>query len=144
MSKIKFEEKIMPGDGNCLFHSIGNAVNMIQDEIRKLVSNFLLKNKNKKFNGLTLEEWVRLETDMNVETYSQYILRKGEWGGNIELYICSQVFKINLFILSKKMQGYKVISTYVYKNKARNVFLIYDGIHYNYMKVIKNETGIKT
>ena len=84
MSKIKFDEKVVPGDGNCLFHSIGCSVNLVQNQIRELVSKYILKHKNKKFNGLTLEEWIKMETDMNVDSYARYILKNGEWGGNMD------------------------------------------------------------
>jgi len=144
MSKIKFNEKIVPGDGNCLFHSIGCSVNLVQNQIREFVSRYILKHKNKKFNGLSLEEWIKMESEMSVEAYAQYILRDGEWGGNMELYVCSQVFKINLFILKRDIHKYKVISSYVYENDAKNVFLIYNGAHYNYLKVVENKAGIKT
>ena len=144
MSKIKFNEKIVPGDGNCLFHSIGCSVNLVQNQIRELVSKYILKHKNKKFNGLSLEEWIKMESEMSVEVYAQYILRNGEWGGNMELYVCSQVFKINLFILKRDINKYKIISSYVYENDAKNVFLIYNGAHYNYLKVVENKAGIKT
>ena len=144
MSKIKFNEKVVPGDGNCLFHSIGCSVNLVQNQIRDIVSKYILKNYKKKLNGLSLEEWIKMETDMTVEGYSRYILKNGEWGGNMELYVCSQVFKINLFILKKNLNKYKIISSYVFDNDAKNVFLVYNGVHYNYLKVIENKSDIKT
>ena len=46
MNKIKFEENVVPGDGNCLFYSIGNAIQQNQKSLRIKVSNYILKHKS--------------------------------------------------------------------------------------------------
>lgn len=143
--KIKFEENIVPGDGNCLFRSLGIAFKIPHNQLRIAIAQYLEKNKRRKFNGLALEEWVKMETDMDVERYCRYIRDDGIWGGNMEINVASKMFKVNIFVLSRNNEKnkYDMISSYVFDNNARNVFLVYDGVHYNYLKV-KGDIGIKT
>jgi hypothetical protein len=62
----------------------------------------------------------------------------------MEINIASRIYKVNIFVLERDFikKKYKVVSTYVHNNEARNIFLMYDGVHYNYMKVTKNLAGI--
>lgn len=142
--KLEFQEKVVPGDGNCLFHSLGLAFNKSQDNLRFEISNYLEKNRKLKLNGLTLEEWLNMEKDMKLEDYVKIIRNNGVWGGNMEINIASRIYKVNIFVLERDFikKKYKVVSTYVHNNEARNIFLMYDGVHYNYMKVTKNLAGI--
>lgn len=144
--KIEFQEKIVPGDGNCLFHSMGLAFNLKQSELRELIANYLEKNKKEKLNGMTLEDWLQLEKDMSLDKYCQLIRKDGIWGGNMEINVATKMFKTNIFVLMKDndKKKYKMVSSYVFNDNAKNVFLLYNGIHYNYLKVSKNLTNIKT
>ena len=56
----------------------------------------------------------------------------------MEINVATKMFKCNIFILSKDVikKRYKMVSSYVFDNNARNVFLVYDGVHYNYLKVL--------
>ena len=142
--KLEFQEKIVPGDGNCLFHSMGLAFNLSQSELRLAIAVYLEKNRKEKINGMSLEDWLVLEKEMPFENYCNLIRRDGIWGGNMEINVVKKMFQSNIFILMKENRRYKLVSSYVFDNNARNVFLIYDGSHYNYLKVTKNLTGIKT
>lgn len=144
--KLEFQEKVVPGDGNCLFHSLGLAFNMVQGDLRMAIAIYLERNKKLKINGMTLEEWLLLEKDMPLDNYCKLIRNDGIWGGNMEINIATKMFMVNIFVLQKDVikKRYKMISSYIFDNNARNVFLVYDGAHYNYLKVSKNLTGIKT
>ena len=141
---LKFNEIIVPSDGNCLFYSMGYALDKNHNDLRIQVSEFIEKNKFLKFNELTLEEWIKYDVGLTVNNYKNMILTNGQWGGNIELYILMKIYKINIFILKRDNGRYTMINSYVYDNNSRNIFLKYDGFHYNYLKVIENETKIKT
>jgi len=142
--KLEFQEKIVPGDGNCLFYSLGLAFNLKQHQLRTSIAQYLETNRKTKINSLSLEEWLLLEKDMPISQYCQLIRQNGIWGGNMEINITSKLFKVNIFVLSKDVlkKRYKIVSTYVYDNNARNIFLTYDEAHYNYLKVTKNLAGI--
>lgn len=142
--KLEFKEIEVLGDGNCLYYSLGLAFKKSQQELRQIISDYLLKNRKKKENGMALEEWVKLEKDSDLDNYVRVMRCSGVWGGNMEISVSSKIFKVNIFILEKREKKYKIVSSYVWDNKARNVFLIYDGVHYNYLEVIKNIAGIKT
>lgn len=144
--KIEFEEKVVPGDGNCLFHSLGAAFKLKQKDIRIAIALYLDRNRKEKINGLTLEEWLLLEKDMKLDDYCKILRMDGVWGGNMEINIVKKMFKVNIFVLMKDVikKRYKMVSSYVFDNNAKNIFLIYDGAHYNYLRVSKNFSDIKT
>lgn len=143
--KIEFQEKIVPGDGNCLFHSFGEAFNIPQGNMRIAIAMYLERNRKTKINGMKIEEWLELEKEMPLDNYCKLIRKDGIWGGNMEIGVVSRMYKVNIFVLKKDVinKKYKIISSYVHDNNARNIFLIYDGAHYNYLKVVKNLTDIK-
>jgi len=144
--KLEFQEKIVPGDGNCLFHSMGMAFGIPQGDLRLSIARYLENHKREKINGMPLEEWLVLEKEMPFENYCKLIRMDGIWGGNMEINIVKKMFKVNIFVLMKDVlkQKYNMVSSYIFDNNARNIFLIYDGVHYNYLKVSKNLAGIKT
>ena len=144
--KLEFQEKVVPGDGNCLFHSLGTAFKMPQKNLRIAIALYLEKNRKEKINGLSLEEWLSLEKEMRFDEYCKILRMDGVWGGNMEINIVTKMFKVNIFVLMKDVirNKYKMVSSYVFDNNAKNVFLIYDGAHYNYLKVSKNLSDIKT
>ena len=144
--KLEFQENIVPGDGNCLFHSMGLAFDLPQAELRLAIAKYLENHRRMKINGMTLEEWLVLEKETPFDNYCQLIKKNGIWGGNMEINIVTKMFKVNIFVLMKDVlkQKYKMVSSYVFDNNARNVFLVYDGVHYNFLKVSKNSAGIKT
>lgn len=140
--KLEFKEVAVPGDGNCLFYSLGKAFHISQQNLRNNISTYLLKNKKKKINDMMLQDWVKLEKDVDIEEYANIVKKSGFWGGNMELNVCSNIYKVNIFILEKSSNKYKIVSTYIWNNKSKNVFLLYDGAHYNYLSVSKNLAGI--
>jgi len=87
---------------------------------------------------------VRLEKDVDLGVYVRKMRESGVWGGNMEISVCSKIWGINVFVLGRGEGKYKILSSYVSGNDARNVFLVYNGVHYNYLEVTKNLAGIKT
>jgi len=133
----------MKGDGNCLYYSLGRALNKTQGELRNIIGDYLLRNRRKRENGMMLEDWVRLEKDIDLGVYVRKMRESGVWGGNMEISVCSRIWGINVFVLGRGDGRYKIVSSYVSGNDARNVFLVYNGVHYNYLEVTKNLAGIK-
>lgn len=142
--KLEFREIPVAGDGNCLFHSLGKAFDKNQQQLRNMFSAYIVKNRKKKINGMELEEWVKLEKDMPLIKYAEVMKRSGVWGGSLEITVAHWIYKTNIFVMGRNGNNYKILSSYVYGNKARNIFVTYNGVHYNYLKVVKNLSGIKT
>lgn len=142
--KLEFKEIEVVGDGNCLYYSLGKAFKKNQQELRQIISDYLLRNRKMKINGMLLEEWISLEKDCGLDGYVRQMRMSGVWGGNMEMMVSSKIFRVNIFVLQRGQGKYKIVSSYVWANDARNVFLIYDGVHYNYLEVVKNLAGIKT
>ncbi|KAF4674019.1 hypothetical protein FOL47_009810 [Perkinsus chesapeaki] len=89
-----------PPDGSCLFHALGYWLNKPQHIIRKQISGFLRHNASTvKLNGLTLEEWIKVES--NSRTLSHYcnnLLKDNTWGGEIELVATSMLYNCDVYV----------------------------------------------
>jgi len=142
--KLEFKEVHMQGDGNCLYYSLGRAFGKSQQRLRNMFSEYMVKNAKKKINGLELDEWVKLEKSLPLVKYAEMMRWSGVWGGSLEINIAQWMFRRNIFVLMREGKKYKVVSSYVENDGARNVFLVYNGVHYNYLEVTKNLAGIKT
>jgi len=143
--KLKFEENNIKGDGNCLFRSLGVAMKLNHKELRNIACIYMLKNQNKKIKGTSIKQWIKYESDQDIRSYIKNMRQDGTWGGAIEITMLTKIFDINVFVLKNKEngKGYKIISTFITDNKNRNIFLNYDGTHYNYLNVVKNLTDLK-
>ncbi|KAF4732568.1 hypothetical protein FOZ62_024364, partial [Perkinsus olseni] len=89
-----------PPDGSCLFHALGYWLNKPQHVIRRQLSGFLRHNASTvKLNGLTLEEWIKAESNSRtLEHYCNNLLRDNTWGGEIELVATSMVYNCDVYV----------------------------------------------
>lgn len=99
----------MPGDNSCMFHAVGHHIRRNGHELRQLVSTFLEQNRGLLVSGLTLEQWVTYEKNVPLETYIASI-RKGAWGGAIELLCLSHMFRrcIVVYVMSTSTSARKI------------------------------------
>jgi hypothetical protein len=144
--KMKFEKKDVIGDGNCLFRSLGIALNEKHDVLRRMVCDYIRINFNKRVRDTSIKQWIKFESDMNVKDYVNKMSKDGEWGGAIEIMVITKIFNINIFVVEQKSsgKGYKMISSFISNQKNRNIFLVYSGSHYSFLVVKENTTDIKT
>ncbi|KAF4655537.1 hypothetical protein FOZ61_007534, partial [Perkinsus olseni] len=89
-----------PPDGSCLFHALGYWLNKPQHVIRRQLSGFLRHNASTvKLNGLTLEEWIKAESNSRtLDHYCNNLLRDNTWGGEIELVATSMVYNCDVYV----------------------------------------------
>ncbi|EER12133.1 hypothetical protein Pmar_PMAR019240 [Perkinsus marinus ATCC 50983] len=89
-----------PPDGSCLFHGLGYWLNKPQHVIRRQLSGFLRHNASTvKLNGLTLEEWIRAESNSRtLDHYCNNLLRDNTWGGEIELVATSMIYNCDVYV----------------------------------------------
>ena len=88
-----------PGDGNCLFSSIGTAVGENCDQVRRrIVGELWLRRDDYKpfFTPSTVNKMnLRDSHDLVDESYAKYVermLKPGQWGGELELSAASAVY----------------------------------------------------
>ena len=62
--KIKFKEISIPKNGNCLFSSLSIPLEISQEDLRKLIPIYISQNKYSKFNDITLNNWIKLESNV--------------------------------------------------------------------------------
>ena len=67
--KIKFKEISIPKNGNCLFSSLSIPLEISQEDLRKLIPIYISQNKYSKFNDITLNNWIKLESNCNWKQY---------------------------------------------------------------------------
>lgn len=84
----------VPMDGNCLFHSAFRELRRLRigeltdaHHLRMCLMDWIASNGDKaECGGLTLGQWVELETEESLERYVARMRKDGEWGGITELY----------------------------------------------------------
>ena len=132
---MKFNKVEIEKDGNCLFRSVSIPLRTNHKNIRNFVSLYLDQNQNKKFNNMSLKEWINISTNSNIKKYCSLVKEDGFWGGEIEIFAISNIFFINIFILkeNQKNEKYEITNSFIYNKKARNIFLLYEDDHYTYM-----------
>jgi ubiquitin thioesterase OTU1 len=118
-------ERVVPDDNSCLFRAVAGVV--FNDQfadvaaMRRLCSVAIAKNP-----AFYTEDMLQKSNT----AYCEWIQRETAWGGPIELAILSEHFKIELAafdIRSMRPQRYG-------EGRYPQVgFLIYDGLHYNYL-----------
>jgi len=128
----------MPGDGNCLFHSLGKAFKKSHIEMRNTIIGFIERKPKYKISDARIKDWIKWENNLSWRKYVSYMLNQGTWGGALEIQLCSEIFNTNIVVLERgKNDGkFNIISKFL-RNKERIVFLVYEGrCHYNYCEVI--------
>jgi ubiquitin thioesterase OTU1 len=126
-------ERVVPDDNSCLFRAVAGVVfnDQFTDpaEMRRICSQAIAKNP-----AFYTEDMLQKPNP----AYCEWIQRDTAWGGPIELAILSDHFKIELAafdIRSMRPQRYG-------EGRYPQVgFLIYDGLHYNYL-CLSIATGI--
>ncbi len=112
----------MPGDGNCLFHSLVyglNAMNkkestsysaagstasnsMNAKELRRQIAAYIAVNPNLPIADPVadpdlLKEWVLWDSGKSVKEYAEG-MAIGGWGGGVEIAACSHLFDVNVHV----------------------------------------------
>lgn len=65
--------------------------------MRDIIANYIRINLQNNENDLTIKEWLRVENEGydDVEDYIEK-LKKGLYGGQMEILLCSRIFKVNV------------------------------------------------
>lgn len=129
-----------PGDGSCLFHSLCFGLNggrsqgrFRAGQLRKELSQFLMKNPRVEISGDTLEEWVRWDAKTTVTTYARR-MATGGWGGGIEMAVCSILKKVNVHVYERRKGGtFERISCFDSPDSTKQtIHVLYQGgVHYD-------------
>jgi len=123
----------MGGDGNCLFRSVADQIEGIED------NQFLYREKAVAY----IEEHKDffapfIDDDDTFEEYVADMKKDGAWGGNIEIQAMSQYFKINIVIHMLDAAAYVIENHDMKENKT--IHLSYHmGEHYNSVRLLGDD-----
>lgn len=124
-SQGEFVVREVPDDNSCLFRSVNNILGQGSRSVtplRRIVATAIGNNPdlyNKAFLGRTNQ------------AYKEWIVTDNAWGGAIELGILASHFRIEFGAFDVKTMR---MDRYGEGNGFEHIgFLIYDGIHYNYL-----------
>lgn len=140
---MKFIEIPMPGDGNCMFHSISYGLNISHKVLREKIVNFILENPDFIINDTKLKDWIQWSENISYIKYAKNMAKNGIWGGGIELSIIPYIYNISICVLQKGniKDKYKIISKFLRPNSKKIIFILYVGnCHYNYLELKKIDT----
>lgn len=87
-----FVERGVPGDGACLFHSIGAHVAWRAPSLRAMVASLVHTAPSLPLNGATLADWIAWETGMTADAYAAHIAQPAAWGGALEMTLLARLF----------------------------------------------------
>lgn len=152
-----FDKLFIKKDGNCLFRAIATCVNQeltncrrkrngnpvnkelcleetnLSESLRKIVTTYMNIHKKKFNNSVQFDD----EIYESIEDRITSMKNDGEFGGELELYIISKIFKIQINIFVKTFNGYNLVSK-IGKDSSLFCNLFYDNLHYEVL-VLKEE-----
>lgn len=139
--KLKLKEYVVPGDGNCQFHSLVYVINknklgkIAYNSLRKQVVNYLQKHKKEFENFIPLEN-SKISISKNFKNYVEHMSKNKVYGDNITLYIISLLYNLKIIVL--RDNGKNNIINEAGKNLAYLVYHGDDGFDAHYNATVKN------
>ncbi len=130
------ERHIVPADNSCLFTSVGFLVEGLMDRApfyRNVVAQRIRASP---------ERFTEVVLGRAPEAYCQYILSPKTWGGAVELTVLSEALAVG--IVAVDVQTGKPYTFGADKGYTRRMFLIYDGVHYDALKWVREDGDLET
>jgi len=139
--------KQMPGDGNCLFHSLtfGLKRGFNAHTLRKEIARFISTNSDLEIAETPLKDWIKWDCNQSVTQYARRMAVTG-WGGGIECAACSRLFRVNVHVWERIRKAksssmcFKRISCFDFgktgSSSAPTINVLYcGGVHYNALEL---------
>ncbi|KAG5190783.1 OTU-like cysteine protease [Tribonema minus] len=122
-----FVRRVVDADNSCLFTSVGYCVTRERGEkgggrMRRVITQAVRAAPD------TFSEAI---LGMQPEAYCGWIMNPEKWGGEIELVVLSDHYKLEICVVDIATGR-----TYLYgedKGYSQRIFLLYDGVHYDAM-----------
>lgn len=133
----------MPGDGSCLFHSLGYGLKVLGERdvsagsLRSDLARFIQRNSKLEIAGDTLEEWVSWDSNASVNQYVQRMAAGRAWGGGIEIAACAAARRANIHVYERKGGEIRRISCFEPPAPTKRlVHILYQGgTHYDALQI---------
>lgn len=134
-----------PGDGSCLFHSLGHCLGISHAELRSLVTKYIEANPDASVAGTALRKWVLWDTGLTVAQYAARMRSPGSWGGALEIAIVADLKQASVHVyerLKGSRDQFKQIATFgeleePHGGGGLQAHVVYGGrVHYDALKLL--------
>ncbi|KAJ8614055.1 hypothetical protein CTAYLR_005850 [Chrysophaeum taylorii] len=131
-----------PGDGSCLFHSLGYGHERLfgrplaASALRGLLMDWLLEHQETKIADTPVKDWVKWDSGCSVPAYAKRMRLFG-WGGGIEMAAYAHKFGVDVHVyerVSGTRHPYKRISRFEktpLESRHSLTVLYRGGVHYD-------------
>lgn len=128
-----------PGDGSCLFHSLGHFLREDQSSLRAVVTKFIESNPDASIAGTALRKWIFWDSGLDVRQYAARMRTQGTWGGALEMAIIADVRGVAVHVYERAGAGlFKQIATFGDEGAEASAHVVYGGrVHYDALDLLK-------
>lgn len=99
-----FKVQDVPGNGNCMFESVGRTAGIPAPELRRQVVTWM-KQPNRKLHDVNLSDWIEWNTGKTLPHYVSQMSRNGEWGTGIELATMATILNCAIVVYGRDGAG---------------------------------------
>lgn len=111
---------------SCLFDSLSKFVNILSQDLRKQICDYL-RNNPSILDDIKVSEVIKWESGMDIHNYINKMEQYSTWGGGIEIKCFCEIYKIGVNVL---YNGKKIEFIPSSGNHTTIINLNYTGNHY--------------
>ena len=130
-----------PGDGSCLFHSLGRALHTDDKTLRAEVTRYIELNGESSIAGTALKKWVNWDSGTDARAYASRMRQRGSWGGALEMAVVAQMKDVAIHVYEKQPRqagSFKRIATFgdAGRSDESAAHVLYGGrVHYDALEI---------
>lgn len=129
----------MPADGSCLFHSLAFGLEATHAcQLRREIADFIEAHPSEIVAGQALQDWILWESNESPDVYAASMRRSAEWGGAVEMAVCSHIKAVDIHVYERVAAGFRRICAFDVKRGKRQgvVNVLFRPGHYDALSVI--------
>jgi len=102
-----------PGDGSCMFHSLGHCFGQDPNELRRETCASIEVNPTMEISGTPLSKWIEWDSNLSPAAYAARLRSPGTWGGALELAVVAATLGVVIHVYEPvQADSYKRIATF--------------------------------
>lgn len=139
---IRLRQFRVPGDGDCLFHSIGLTVGLPASTVRRNVVEHMLNSPSGKAMLLRYAQ-SRTVKDPDLRTYLRAMIRPGTWGGELELQSAADLYRRTVYVHLRRDPQNPLVFRPTHESSRPSIHLLYNGRnHYDALLPTVSEPAV--
>jgi len=106
---------VQPGDGSCLFHSLGNGCRPTRTagQLRFELEDYIASNPAAAIGSTPIADWVLWDSQCTVGAYATRMKAGNDWGGAIEIAVFAQTKRCEVHVYERSGGGFLRISRFL-------------------------------